>query len=74
MRSLDWLLLLGALAALIVGVLLNGPICEQSFGPNSAAGCDAFRFPAPIAAGVALAAVLVATLVVRRRARKRMED
>lgn len=69
MRIAEWLLLLGAVAAVVVGVLFNGPICPQPFASEVAIGCQNFRFPLEIAAGVLVAAVLVAIFVVRRRSR-----
>jgi hypothetical protein len=73
MRTHDWLLLLGAFVAVLVGVLLNGPICDQNFGPSGAAGCAGLRFPFAIAGGTALAIALLVSFVIRWRARGRDE-
>lgn len=65
MRPSGWLLIIGALAAIVVGLLLNGPVCPGSSA--STPGCDSFQFPVPIVSGVAVAMLLIGVLVIRRR-------
>lgn len=71
-RPLDWLLLMIAVATVLAGLLLNGPICYPAIGPvgytPSSHQC-ALRFPIEIASGVTLAviALLIVAIRVRRR-------
>lgn len=74
MARSDWLLIAGALVALVAGLLLNGPICPSGIGGVMVSGCGALQFPVPIAIGAAIAAALVVAVLWRRRKTRRQPD
>jgi hypothetical protein len=68
-RPVDWLLVLVAVAAVFAGLLLNGPLCNASFGPFGSSGCLSYNFPTADVIGAAIATLAVVTIVVRLRHR-----
>jgi hypothetical protein len=69
LHPLDWILIVVAGAAVVVGVLLNGPSCDLPMGPDGASGCTGWHFPVELVSGAGLAVIALAIVAVRVRRR-----
>jgi hypothetical protein len=66
---LDWLLVTLAAVGIVVGFVINPPVCIPALGPGGPPGCVQWRFPFEITAGIVQATIALTIAVVRIRRR-----